>query len=743
MKKKFIRILLVILLTVGIFPAMTGKVKADDVVIHSVYVGYDTYAVALRPDMTGEQVTSLFQQSLNELVLLPGTHYDKNCCWLCYKDEDGLFHDLRYSKELLSGDREYYLMFNLEEDTGYYWDVNQLPTALINGDPADEVGWYGTSPSDNGSVNVYKRVYVSEENNYVASVTINPYRVKIQKGSDKTVSAEVEGSVSTVQWKMYNNKSEDSFVSNTGRIIISSAETSKSVIVRATSTYNPNAYDEIEVIVSNEPVYITNIIVTPNPGYVTAGSYVTLRGEIDGTELNDFIWELASAHDDGTYISSSNTYAYIGVDKDETESTLTVRCTSLHQPTSSTTITLHVSWPPVITDVAITFDPSGLPLDTSHTGYDVESALVTALSKGSVSGGVHFDLGCCYLLYVDQLGKYQRVYGSTLNRETDYYLMINLEDNDEYMWDVDSFPNITVNGKPADDIRWYNGGYGSADGSVDALVHVELSNAPIITLQSVSTDGIKLSWSAMDGYSKYELYRNGVKIKTVTGTSYTDDIDGNVKWGELRHMDTWYTYKVRGVNSTGHTDFSNEREVYYNPFSDVSSSDAIYPYIVWAYNNQIVNGTSTTTFEPAGDCERMNFCIMLWKIKNKPTPGKKTPFKDLGGLSTNNVKAITWCYNKKIVAGYTKTQFKPHNKVTRAQLAIMIWKFAGKPSVEGMSCPYTDIEVTPDFTANNQKAVIWCYNKGLISSITGDEFKPDLEGTRALLTEMMYGYVHL
>ena len=126
----------------------------------------------------------------------------------------------------------------------------------------------------------------------------------------------------------------------------------------------------------------------------------------------------------------------------------------------------------------------------------------------------------------------------------------------------------------------------------------------------------------------------------------------------------------------------------------------------------------------------------------KPAPGKKTPFKDLGGLSSNNVKAITWCYNKKIVAGYTKTQFKPHNNITRAQLAIMIWKFAGKPSVEGMSCPYTDIEVTDSFTANNRKAVIWCYNNGMINSIEGDKFLPDLEGTRALLTEMLYGYAH-
>ncbi|MCR5066691.1 MAG: S-layer homology domain-containing protein [Erysipelotrichaceae bacterium] len=742
MKKKFIRILLALLLTVGIFPAMTGKVKAEDVVIHSVSVGYDPYAVALRPGMTEKEVSNLFVRALNTLSLLPGTHYDKNCCYLVYKDAYGTYRSCQYSQELLSTDREYCFLFNVEEDSGYCWDVNQLPTVTVNGEPADDVNWYSGYSDPHGSVDVYQRVYVSTSADYVASVTINPYRVKIQKGSDKTVSAEVEGTVSTVQWTMYNNLSTDSFVTSTGRIIIASNERADTLTVRATSIYNPNAYDEIEVIISNEPVYISNLIVTPNPGYVIAGNWLTLRGEIEGTELNDFVWELVSDHNTGTFITSYYTAADLCVDKDEAESPLIIQCTSLHDPTTYLIISVFVDWPPVITDLAIDFNSSGLPLDTEHTGDDVTNALVNALNAGSVSGGAHFDTNCCYLAYLDQWGDYRQVYGSQLDNEHEYYLCINLEDNSGYMWDVDNLPNVTVNGKPADVIRWYSGD-ASADGSIDVLVRVYLSSGPSLTVQSMSTDGIKLSWSAMDGYSKYELYRNGVKIKTVTGTSYTDDIDGNVKWGQLRHMDTWYTYKVRGVNGTAHSDFGREIEVYYNPFSDVSPDDAVYPYIVWAYNNQIVNGTSSTTFEPTGDCERMNFCIMLWKIKNKPYQGKKTPFKDLGGLSTNNVKAITWCYNKKIVNGYTKTQFKPHNKITRAQLAIMIWKMAGKPSVEGMDCPYTDIEVTDSFTANNRKAVIWCYNKGLIGSITGDRFDPDKEGTRALLTEMMYGYVHL
>nr|MCR5067929.1 S-layer homology domain-containing protein [Erysipelotrichaceae bacterium] len=711
------------------------------VVINQVAVGYDTYAVALRPDLMEREVSDLFMRSLDDLSLTPGIHYDRNYCHLAYKDEYGIYHHAGYSNALISAEREYYFVFNLEEDPGYCWNVDHLPSATVNGNPADGVQWYSNGATPNGSIDVYQRVYVSASADYVAQVTINPYRIKIQKGKHKSVSVTVEGSVNTVNWTMYNSTSDLSNVSNTGRINIGPDETATTLVVRATSTFNPNKYDEIEVIVSDEPVYIDGIIVSPNPGNIVPGHWLTLEGQILGTELPDFTWELVGDHNTGTRISNYNTFCELYVDMDETEPQLTVRCTSLHDPTAYKIVSVFVDFTQIvrITDVVINFDVSGLPLDTNHTGYDVDDALKTVLEAATISESVHFDLDYCYLAYLSS-NAYYREYDSTLDEEKEYYLILNLEENPDYVWDVNTLPNVTVNGISPHDVKWYSSP--SADGSIDVYVRVYLNNRPQLILQKMSTDGMEFSWSAMEGYSKYELYRDGVLLKTVTGTSYVDNVDAGIPWGKTRHMNTWYTYKVRGVNGSEHTDFSAEETVLYNPFVDVSPVSDFYPYIVWAYNNQIVNGIEgyNNIFSPEGDCERMNFCIMLWKIKNKPYQGKKTPFKDLGGLSTNNVKAITWCYNKKIVNGYTKTQFKPHNNITRAQLAIMIWKMAGKPSVDGLECPYTDIEVTKTFTANNRKAVIWCYNYGLINSIEGDKFLPDLEGTRSLLTEMLYGY---
>jgi surface protein len=260
--------------------------------------------------------------------------------------------------------------------------------------------------------------------------------------------------------------------------------------------------------------------------------------------------------------------------------------------------------------------------------------------------------------------------------------------------------------------------------------------------EEMNTSGIPLMWTDINA-EKYEVYRNGQYLTTLTTTSYDDNVG--------RTMGTEYTYKVRGYlggegtgqlrgNESGEwSEFSDEITVIYNPFIDVPTDSDSFIHVAWAYNHNIVNGVSgvNNLFNLYGNCLRRNFCFMLWNMMGKPNPGKTTPFKDLTGLSSNNVKGITWCYNQKIVNGTSSTTFNPNGDISRRNLAIMLWKLAGQPSTSGMTCPYTDLG---SLTANNKKAVIWCYNKGLINSITGTLFEPNASGTRALLAEMLYGY---
>ncbi len=269
---------------------------------------------------------------------------------------------------------------------------------------------------------------------------------------------------------------------------------------------------------------------------------------------------------------------------------------------------------------------------------------------------------------------------------------------------------------------------------------VEIETLRILSLVNEGTNsGITVNYTNMSAAQKYEIQvsEDGANWTTLTdeetGNSYTDK---TATW-----MGRVYYYRVRMFAEGQWSEYAENAGLLRNPFIDVPEGTDDFTHVAWAYNNDIVNGISSANnlFNLTGRCTRTQFCIMLWKMNGKPsTKGMTCPFEDIDDVTTNNKKGIIWCYNQGIINGTSPTTFAPQGDINRAQLAIMVYKMAGKPSVEGQSCPYTDLD---GLTKNNRNAVIWCYNNGIIPSI-GDAttFQPKAKGTRALLTEMLYGY---
>ncbi|MBR0138087.1 MAG: S-layer homology domain-containing protein [Erysipelotrichaceae bacterium] len=285
-------------------------------------------------------------------------------------------------------------------------------------------------------------------------------------------------------------------------------------------------------------------------------------------------------------------------------------------------------------------------------------------------------------------------------------------------------------------------------------VSIVPNTKPYIVSSSSAIAGITVSWTAWENADKYYLYRrayNGSiwepfdeslwgdweRVTTTSKTQYTDKVG--------KTMGTLYVYRVRAHMTNGTlSKYSDNWTVVYNPFDDVPVEWPYFMYTSWAYNNDIVGGSHTSSgdfFKPENPCTRAQFCIMLYKMVGKPPveyDEQNLPFNDIASQSSNTKQAIIWCYQQGLVNG-KNGKFSPKGNITRAQLLIMLYKLAGQPSVGTQTCPFEDIAGE---TSNTRKAIIWAYNKGMISSLEGDEFGPSEMGTRLLLTEMLFGYAN-
>ena len=244
---------------------------------------------------------------------------------------------------------------------------------------------------------------------------------------------------------------------------------------------------------------------------------------------------------------------------------------------------------------------------------------------------------------------------------------------------------------------------------------------PVIQLSGMNTSGVMLTWDEVRYADQYAVFRKEgygqyQKIDTV---AETECVDRTAAAGKK------YTYAVQTYNESSgdYSDYSNEIPVIFNPFCDVKTSDNYFNSLAWAYNSGIVSGTSADTFSPEASCTRAQMAVMLWRLNGKPAVTGNSTFKDISSLGPNAKKGIEWCYEEGIVGGYENgTLYKPDDPVTRAQMAVMLWRMAGKPAPKNQVTPFTDLG---NCGSQAKKAIAWAYENGITKGTSATTFGPD------------------
>lgn len=128
-------------------------------------------------------------------------------------------------------------------------------------------------------------------------------------------------------------------------------------------------------------------------------------------------------------------------------------------------------------------------------------------------------------------------------------------------------------------------------------------------------------------------------------------------------------------------------------FTDVSKTDYFYDAVLWAVENGITAGTSRTRFSPYATCTRAQAVTFLWRSSGSPAPkNSRMPFTDVSP-SAYYYDAVLWALEEGITTGTSSTTFSPDAVIDRAQAVTLLYRANGAPSVTGHTA-FTDVPQT-------------------------------------------------
>lgn len=173
-------------------------------------------------------------------------------------------------------------------------------------------------------------------------------------------------------------------------------------------------------------------------------------------------------------------------------------------------------------------------------------------------------------------------------------------------------------------------------------------------------------------------------------------------------------------------------------FSDVAA-DAWYAGAVeYVRDNGLMSGTSAAVFNPNGTTSRGQLAAILYRASGSPAVSGGAAFPDVAD-GAYYAAASQWAAANGIITGYPDGSFGPGDPITRQQLAVILWRYAGHPTAD----PGQDFADEASIAAYAATAVDWAQANGIISGKDGNRFDPSGSATRAQVAVILHRYMEL
>lgn len=175
------------------------------------------------------------------------------------------------------------------------------------------------------------------------------------------------------------------------------------------------------------------------------------------------------------------------------------------------------------------------------------------------------------------------------------------------------------------------------------------------------------------------------------------------------------------------------------PFTDVVDTDWFYSAVAYVVEHGLFNGTSTTTFEPKTYMNRAMLVTVLHRVADTPAVEGDNAFEDVKDTDWF-YPGVRWASQIGVVNGVSTTQFNPLGNVTREQIAVILYRYASylgydvsaRAAIDG----FGDHEKVSDYALDG---ISWAVAEGLLKGSEGN-LNPTSGATRAEVATLMQRY---
>ena len=204
-----------------------------------------------------------------------------------------------------------------------------------------------------------------------------------------------------------------------------------------------------------------------------------------------------------------------------------------------------------------------------------------------------------------------------------------------------------------------------------------------------------------------------------------------------------YAFTMPGRAVTVRAVFVPVQAGWSNPYSDVAPDAWCYEAVRFVTENGLMSGYGNGgspaggVFGPNRTLTRAQFAQILHNREGRPAVNYLMRFEDVPGEAWC-AEAIRWAASQGIVGGYGNGRFGPNDGITREQLAVMLWRYAGSPAATDKELHFTDTDKASGFAL---EALRWAVESGVMGGYGDGRLDPKGLATRAQVAQMLKNYL--